>query len=98
MPIMRYGTTAASTAAASSWNAGAVVPLTYDGTNWIINNFNNTTYSAISEAAVTAGTDTSSRLITAARLKLGVETHAPVKSVNGQTGAVQLNAVEYGNF
>jgi hypothetical protein len=32
-PIMRYGTTAASTSANTSWRAGAVVPLTYDGTN-----------------------------------------------------------------
>lgn len=45
--IMRYGTTAPSTSAATSWQAGSVVALTYDGTNWVINNWlnDNTTYS-----------------------------------------------------
>lgn len=48
--IMRYGTTAPSTSAASSWTAGAVVPFIYDGTNWIEASSwdNNTTYSALS--------------------------------------------------
>ena len=31
-PIYRYGTTAPSTSAASAWNAGSVVGLTYDTT------------------------------------------------------------------
>lgn len=35
--IMRYGTTAVSTSAATSWRAGAVVAFTYDGTNWVEN-------------------------------------------------------------
>ena len=46
--IMQYGTTAAGTGAATTgWYAGAVVTLTYDGTNWIRDQgFNtNTTYS-----------------------------------------------------
>lgn len=43
--IKRYGTTAPSTSAASSWNAGNVVTLVYDGTywqmaNWLNNNDN----------------------------------------------------------
>ena len=48
--IMRYGTTAPSTNAATSWTAGAVVPFIYDGTNWIEASSwdNNTTYSALS--------------------------------------------------
>ena len=33
--IMRYGTTAPSTSAATSWRAGAVVNFIYDGTNWV---------------------------------------------------------------
>lgn len=36
-PIMRYGTTAVSTSAATSWRAGAVVSFTYDGINWLEN-------------------------------------------------------------
>ena len=35
--IMRYGTTAVSTSAPTSWRAGAVVSFTYDGTNWVMN-------------------------------------------------------------
>lgn len=36
--IKKYGTTAIGNTAATSWNAGSVVELTYDGTNWVINN------------------------------------------------------------
>lgn len=32
--IKRYGTTAPSTSAATSWQAGSVVAFTYDGTYW----------------------------------------------------------------
>lgn len=32
-PIMRYGSTAVGTSAATSWRAGAIVEFTYDGTN-----------------------------------------------------------------
>lgn len=45
--IKRYGTTAPSTSAASSWQDGAVVSFTYDGTYWLQNdwlNNNDNTY------------------------------------------------------
>lgn len=69
-PIYRYGTTAPSTSAASAWNAGSVVGLTYDTTLnssgcWVMHDWNNTTYSAMSQSEATTGTSTSSRLITA---------------------------------
>ena len=69
-PIYRYGTTAPSTSAASSWNANSVVGLTYDTTLnssgcWVMHDWNNTTYSALSQSDATAGTSTTSRLITA---------------------------------
>ena len=35
--IKRYGTTAPSTSAITSWNAEAVVSFTYDGTYWMMN-------------------------------------------------------------
>ena len=41
--IMRYGTTTASTSAASSWNAGAIVTFVYDGTYWVMTKWLNTT-------------------------------------------------------
>jgi hypothetical protein len=89
--IKRYGTTAPSTSAASAWNAGSVVTLTYDGTYWQMHDWNNSTYSALSDADMKAGTATASRLITAARLKEAVEYHAPVTSVNGNTGDVTVS-------
>lgn len=47
-PIMRYGTTAASTGTTTSgWIAGAVQLFVYDGTNWIREYWNNTTYSNV---------------------------------------------------
>ena len=39
--IMRYGSTAPSTSAATSWNAGSVVSFTYDGTYWQMNDWLN---------------------------------------------------------
>lgn len=75
--IMRYGTTAPSTSAASSWNAGSVVLLIYDGTYWQMEEWNNTTYSSMTEAEITAGTGTTARIITPTRLKLAIETWSP---------------------
>ena len=47
-PIMRYGTTAASTGTTTSgWIAGAVQLFVYDGTNWIREYWNNTIYSNV---------------------------------------------------
>lgn len=44
--IMRYGTTAPSTSAKTSWQANSINTLTYDGTYWRLNNWLNddTTY------------------------------------------------------
>lgn len=70
--IKRYGTTAPSTSAASSWNANSVVTLTYDGTYWQMHDWNNTTYSSMSVAEYEAGTSTSTRVITPARLKAAI--------------------------
>lgn len=88
--IKRYGTTAAGTSAAANWNANSVVMLTYDGTYWMLVDWNNTTYSGMSDAEYQAGTGTSNRLITPARLKAAIELHAPVQSVNGQDGDVTI--------
>ena len=43
--IMRYGSTAPSSSAASSWQAGSVVHLVYDGTYWQMVGWLNDTYS-----------------------------------------------------
>lgn len=72
-PIYRYGTTAPSTSAASSWNAYAIHTLTYNGSGWVLNNWNNTTYSSMTEAEYEAGTGTTARIITPARLKGAIQ-------------------------
>ena len=70
--------------------ANVEYPFYYDGTNWVCWFNVNSTYSALSEADMKAGTATASRLISAARLKQAVEYHAPVTSVNGSTGDVTV--------
>lgn len=77
--IKRYGTTAPSTSAASSWNAGSVIDLTYDGTYWVMHNFLNTTYSSMTVAEYEAGEGTTARTITPARLKAAILTWASAK-------------------
>lgn len=94
--IKRYGTTAPSTSAASSWNAGSVIMFTYDGTYWQMTDFNNTTYSSMTEAEYEAGTGTSARIITPARLKDAIQYWDAVTSVNSKTGAVTLTASDVG--
>lgn len=74
--IKRYGTTAVGTSAASSWQAGAVVTMTYDGTNWVAHDWNNTTYTSMTVAEYEAGTGTTARSITPARLKGAILTWA----------------------
>lgn len=88
--IRRYGTTAAGTSAAAGWNTGQMLSMTYSGSYWYIENWNNTTYSTITDAEYQAGTSTASRLVTPARLKNAILYHAPVTSVNGSTGAVTV--------
>lgn len=92
--IKRYGTTAPSTSAASSWNAGSVILLIYDGTYWQQADWINTTYSSMTAAEITAGTGTSARNITPANLKTAIETWSPVKSVNGNTGTVTVSQLQ----
>lgn len=85
--IKRYGTTAPSTSAASSWNAGSTVSLTYDGTYWVIDNWNNTTYSAISQANIQNTSGTSSGLITGQRFKQGYDAnHTITELYRSDTG------------
>lgn len=71
--IKRYGTTDPSTSAATSWNAGSVVALVYDGTYWQMVGWINTTYSSMTVAEYKAGTGTTARNITPARLKGAIQ-------------------------
>lgn len=71
--IKRYGSTNISNSAATSWNANSVVLLTYDGSYWQLTDYNNTTYSGMTDAEVNAGTSGTNRLITPARLKYAIQ-------------------------
>lgn len=73
--IKRYGTTAPSTSAVTSWNAGNVITLVYDGTYWMMADWTttNSTYSEISAANITSGSGTSTGLVSGRRAKAAVE-------------------------
>lgn len=78
--MKRYGTTAPGTSAASNWNANSVMLLVYDGTYWQLADWNNTTYSGMTDAEYQAGTSTSNRLITPARLKAAIQYYSPANT------------------
>lgn len=71
--IKRYGTTAPSTSATSSWNDNSVLILVYDGTYWQLANWLNTTYSAMSVAEYESGTSGTARLISPVNLKNAIQ-------------------------
>lgn len=90
--IKRYGTTAPSTSSASSWNAGSVCALVYDGTYWQMVGWQNTTYSSMSDAEYQAGTSTTARLITPARLKSAVLYHATPSNIGAVPTSRTVNS------
>ena len=55
--IKRYGTTAVGQNQNESWVAGSPVLFVYDGTNWVIAGWLNTTYSGGTASGITTGTD-----------------------------------------
>lgn len=55
--IKRYGTTAVGQNQNESWVAGSPVLFVYDGTNWVISGWLNTTYSGGTASGITTGTD-----------------------------------------
>ena len=92
--IKRYGGTAPSTSAASSWNAGSVVAFIYDGNYWQMVGWINTTYSAMTQAEMQAGTSTTARNITAARLKEAILYWATPANI----GAMSSSAFVAGSY
>ena len=75
---VRFGTTVIGTTAGSAgaWSAGSIAIFVYDGTSWVEHYWHNTTYSSMSVSEYTAGTGTTARLMTAARLKAAIEMHS----------------------
>ena len=60
--IIRYGTTAPSTSAASSWNAGSVVIFVYDGTYWQIVNWLNNNDNTVPSVYCSTGAATAAKV------------------------------------
>lgn len=90
-----YNTMAASSRVTTAWNVAYTMLFVYNSTRvsggcWDMYYGINTTYSALTVPDMEAGTATTGRLISAARLKAAVEYHAPVTSVNGDTGDVTV--------
>lgn len=92
-PIYRYGTTAASTSASTSgWRAGAVIHLTYDGTGWVRDFWENTTYYTPVVTCTTAA-GTAAKVGSTSYYTLANNRHIYVMIANSNTyaGAITLN-------
>lgn len=83
--IKRYGTTAPSTSRESSWNAGSVVAFIYDGTQYQMVGWINTTYSLIAEADIKDSAHTTARLIDGQRFSQGFNFYFPTAFTNALT-------------
>ena len=69
----------------------------YDGTYWVCLTLDyNTSYTAMTSAEATTGTSTSSRIISAARLKEGIQAHDAIRTikVNGTALTITSQAVD----
>ncbi len=92
-PLYQYGTTAVGTNTSTSWNAGAVVALTYDGTGWLRSYFLNSTYTVSSvwcnTAAGTAAKVSSNSSYYA--LRTGNVFELTLRYGNTYEGAITLN-------
>lgn len=90
-PIYQYGTVAASTSTASSWRAGAVVLLTYDGSGWIRHDWadSNTIPSAYCSTA--AGTAAKTASCTGYTATAKTYLHLIITAANSVKSALTLN-------
>ncbi len=97
-PMYQYGTTAMGTNTSTSWNAGAVVALTYDGTGWLRSYFLNSTNTVTSvwcnTAAGTAAKVSSNASYYA--LRTGNTFELTLRYANSYAGAITLNVSSTG--
>lgn len=96
-PIMRYGTTAPSTSVVTSWYAGAVISFTYDGTNWVMNDYiqDNNTWRGIQNVLTSDSTSDSLSAAQGKALKALVDGkaasgHTHTTSIATNSGTNQL--------
>lgn len=90
--ICCYGTTAPSTTVATSWNAGAVVSFTYDGTNWMMNDWLNTD-GLVDQAAVVTTNGEYSLLHaqnTGTAARNGYSVYKSSATINPSTGQITM--------
>lgn len=89
---MRYGTSAVSTSSGTSWFAEGVVTFTYDGTNWIINDwvYNDNTYP---QGYCPTAATTAAKLVTHTGYALTPNTYSMVTFAyaNASLSALTLN-------
>ena len=90
--IRRYGTTAPSTSAALSWQAGTVVLMCYYSSYWYIVNWLNTTYSEISAANIANTTSSTTGLITGRRFKAGFDALLTSTAITTELGFTPQDA------
>ncbi len=92
-PLYQYGTTAMGTNTSTSWAAGSVLALTYDGTGWIRTYYVNSTYTVTSvwcnTAAGTAAKVSSNSTYYA--LRAGNVFELTLRYANSYAGAITLN-------
>lgn len=99
--IKRYGTTAVSTGTTTTgWVAGAVQMFTYDGTNWVRDYWNNTTYSNASlgsgYATCTTAAATTAKVGTLSSYSLTTGGIVSVKFTNAVPASATLNINDKG--
>ena len=95
-PIYRYGTTAASTSQSSSgWRAGAVQMFTYDGTGWVRDFWENSTYSNIGlghgYATCSTAADTVAKTVSSSSYALSTGGIVAIKFSNAVPANATLN-------
>ena len=98
--IVRYGTTAVSTSAATSWRAGAMVLFVYDGTQWVESSSidDNSTYYYTS-AYCTTGASTAAKtaaISSAQELTAGKHFQVWIYYSNTAASALTLNVSSKG--
>ena len=91
--IRRYGTTAAGTNAATSWVAGAVVQLVYDGTTWIESSAWDNNDNIVPQAQCETAADTAAKVGTITNFSLLSNSFVMVnmRYANSAASALTLN-------
>ena len=100
--IYRYGTTAPSTNAKTSWEAGSIISFTYDGTSWIMNNWLNNDTTSITDLTPYGGTYIADSVVYRYQLLFEVDenTLSPLNNVSNSTGTTKtmLTNLEFNPF